>query len=426
MREDIHRGIPSTRNVKPEEGWQALRNMLAPPGSPLMGLLSLHRAFASDEFELAAPRLRMRVAAGPASIKRVLHEQADAYSSRLAGDPVTALFGQGLLVIDGPRHGAVKDVIVRSSTRGVLESRLRDTLPALDEALHRALGQGTISLPDMPRRMTWRALESVYFHHRLTPEEERAYLSDLTHLVHYIGPGWWLLLGKTPRLPKAYHRMRLRLSAMYDKALIRRDNAPIHALAQAYGDEETPFAVDQLMTLLVAGHDTATSLLSSLLILLAHRPDLQDALWGEIHGATGRERPEIRVLDRLPLLDAVVKETLRLYPPIHSGLRSEAESGDRVMVSYFLLHRHQELWPDADSFVPERWLSGLAPGAYTYLPFGAGPRYCPGATFARMEVKWMLARLLQHVSLQPTSRPPRIAMRAALEHRPTVIAVRRR
>ena len=418
--------LPSTRHLRARDGWNALQSILHRPGSPLMGLLALHRAFAQDEFELQAFGLRMRVAAGPASVKRVLYEQADRYASRLEGDPVTALFGQGLLVMDGERHAAVKDVIVQSSRRNELEERLRAALPALDEALHRALRRGALPLPDAPRRMTWRALEAVYFDHDLTAEEERTYLRDLTDLVHHIGPGLWLLHGRAPKLPAASDRMRRRLVVLYQRALTSAGGAPIHALARACGRDEMPFAVDQLMTLLVAGHDTATSLLCSLVILLAHRPELQDALREEIEGLAGRTQPDIRALDALPLLDAVVREALRLYPPIHSGLRAELGSGHRVMVSYFLLHRHQGIWPEADTFNPDRWQRGVTPGAYAYLPFGAGPRYCPGATFARLEVKWLLARLLQRASLHPVSRPPRIAMRAALEHRPTVIAVRHR
>ncbi|SIS73548.1 cytochrome P450 [Alicyclobacillus vulcanalis] len=426
MREHVHPAIPSTRHLDAKSGLRALTSMISHPGSPLMGLLALHRSLRADEFCLDAPRLHMRVAAGPAAVKRVLHDEAGAHRSRVEGDPVTRLFGDGLLVLDGPEHQRVKSLLLAASPRSALESRLQNSLTALDEAVQRAIAKGALWLPDAPRRITWRALEAVYFDHALTPAEERAHFDDLVQLVDYIGPGAWMLTGRTPRRPKAYTRMRARLCTVYREALERPGDAPIHALALRYGEAGASFAVDQLLTLLVAGHDTATSLLSSLLILLGQREEIQSALRNEVSAAAGDGLPDVRTVDELPLLDAVVKEALRLYPPIHSGLRAHVSSGERAMVSYFLLHRHQDFWPHPDAFVPERWRVSGPPGAYTYLPFGAGPRFCPGATFARLEVKWILARILQTVRVALPSRPPRIAMRAALEHRPTKIRVSRR
>jgi len=155
---------------------------------------------------------------------------------------------------------------------------------------------------------------------------------------------------------------------------------------------------DQILTLLIAGHDTSTALLAWTLYQLANHPDVQRQAQQEVDAVIGKEMPTSAHISQLTYVDSVIKETLRMYPPIHLGSRVAASQisfegftipkGSRVLYSQYLTHRQQEYWPDPDEFKPERFQAQPAHhSAYTYIPFGAGPRNCIGAVFAQVEAK---------------------------------------
>jgi cytochrome P450 len=134
----------------------------------------------------------------------------------------------------------------------------------------------------------------------------------------------------------------------------------------------------------------------------------------------------------LPLLEQVIKETLRLYPPIHVGNRQvhtdaqlqgyDVLAGTRVMVSIYLSHRHPAYWIEPGRFCPTRFdpEQTRQQPPLTYLPFGGGPRYCIGAAFAQVEARAVLARLLQTFEFELVSDKVRPHMGATLEPRPGV------
>jgi cytochrome P450 len=137
-------------------------------------------------------------------------------------------------------------------------------------------------------------------------------------------------------------------------------------------------------------------------------------------------------LEHLEFLEQVMFETLRLYPPIHTGMRFATDDvellgckvpkGSRLMVSIYLTHHMERYWPDAEKFDPQRFCPEHKKGRqpYTYMPFGGGPRNCIGAAFAQVEVKAVLARLLQTHEFQWDVRAVHPHMGATLEPRPGV------
>jgi len=153
-----------------------------------------------------------------------------------------------------------------------------------------------------------------------------------------------------------------------------------------------------------AGHETSSNALSWTLFVLTQHPrilaDLCDELQGKLHG----DAPTFEDLSELTLLDQVVKESLRLFPPApmnHRITARDSELGDyripagtEILASIYHTHRMPELYPDPLAFRPERW-QGFDPGPYAFNPFSAGPRMCIGATFALFEIKIVLALLLQ-------------------------------
>jgi cytochrome P450 len=169
---------------------------------------------------------------------------------------------------------------------------------------------------------------------------------------------------------------------------------------------------DELLTLLVAGHETTATALSWALYWLASRPEVQERLRQELLEARpGPEAPlEASSLLRLPYLQAVCNETLRIYPVamLTFPRRLEApltmaghhlDAGTVVMGCIYLAHRRAEVFADPERFDPERFLSGSF-GPTTFLPFGSGSRRCIGMAFAQLEMKVVLSALVQRFSLE--------------------------
>jgi cytochrome P450 len=189
---------------------------------------------------------------------------------------------------------------------------------------------------------------------------------------------------------------------------------------------------------LIAGHDTSTALLAWVLHLFSIHPTIMNQAQAEVDAVVGRGSISAARVEQLVYLDAVIKETLRLYPPIHIGNRIvsedttisgyELQAGARVMASIYLTHRDDRYWDSPQHFRPERFAPDAArPPAFTYVPFGGGPRSCIGATFAQIEAKVVLARILQQFDLKSAGRKVKAYMGATLEPHPGVfLAVHRR
>jgi cytochrome P450 len=195
---------------------------------------------------------------------------------------------------------------------------------------------------------------------------------------------------------------------------------------------------DQILTMLIAGHDTSTALLAWVLHIFSIHPEIMRQAQAEVDSVVGRGPISASQVERLVFLDAVIKETLRLYPPIHVGSRIvsedttvcgyELQAGARVMASIYLTHRDDRSWDSPQDFRPERFApDAQRPLAFTYVPFGGGPRSCIAATFAQIEAKVVLARILQQFDLKSAGRKVKPYMGATLEPHPGVfLTVHRR
>lgn len=163
---------------------------------------------------------------------------------------------------------------------------------------------------------------------------------------------------------------------------------------------------DEVMTLLIAGHETTANALSWLWVLLDRHPEEQERLRRELFATTGGRVPTIEELPRLTRLKAVIQETLRLYPPVwmfdRRALAPDTlgsvtiRKGDLVIFCPYAIHRLPDLWSDGELFRPERFEPGREEqkNKFAYLPFGAGPRICLGASFAMIEAQIIMGTLL--------------------------------
>jgi cytochrome P450 len=161
---------------------------------------------------------------------------------------------------------------------------------------------------------------------------------------------------------------------------------------------------DNLLTFIVAGHETTALTLSWALYLCAFDQAVQDRARKEAQSVLQGRTATAKDLESLPFIRMIVDETLRLYPPAGILSRTAQERdelcgrevlpGDTVMIPIYALHRNRLLWDDPDAFRPERFKDRKGIERYAYLPFGDGPRICIGASFAIQEAVIVLATLL--------------------------------
>ena len=165
--------------------------------------------------------------------------------------------------------------------------------------------------------------------------------------------------------------------------------------------------VDNLLTFLLAGHETTARALSWSLYLVARSPRWEKRILEEVREVAGNAPILPEHIERLAATTKVLKEAMRLYPPISSLTRVVARdlelggkqlaAGSLVILPMFVIHRHRRLWEDPDRFDPDRFTPEREATQlrYQYMPFGAGPRICIGASFSMIEAIAMLATFVR-------------------------------
>lgn len=404
----------------------------------MLAALEVIHAEMGDVFRLPLPGFSPVVLVGPEANRFVTVTGRDDLRWRFEGDPVTRLLKQGLLVTDGPFHDDLRHrmnpALHKQMLAGYIEKMWRNTDRILDSWTNR-------SAPDMlveMRRIALLILTDTLFRIDLYPQLHRLWPTILRTLA-YISPGLWLLWPGIPR-PGYARALREMDRFLYEIIAARRalPGAPddLLGLLAASPDMSADLIRDQLLTMLIAGHDTSTALLAWALYLLGSHPQAMWQAREEVDAVLGtaREAPSLEQLNRLDFLEKVINETLRLYPPIHIGNRIAARDlvyqgygipiGTRVVYSIYLTHRQEQYWPEPEKFNPQRFSPEQARQRphYTFVPFGAGPRNCIGFAFAQVEAKVVLARILQTFDLQLAPHAGRIHphMGATLEPRPGV------
>ncbi len=175
---------------------------------------------------------------------------------------------------------------------------------------------------------------------------------------------------------------------------------------------------DEVMTLFLAGHETTALALTWSLYLLGTHPDLADELTGALDGLLGDRDPDVTDLDRLLPVEQVLKEALRLFPPVYIFGRDAVRdtkvaghpvrAGHSIILTPWVLHRDQRFYPTPEIFDPSRWTAEFEKTLprHAYCPFGGGPRLCVGKSFAMTEMKIVLAILAHRFRLTLTNPTP--------------------
>lgn len=421
--------------AEPETGLKVLKGLIR-ERSLLTALEIMHQEV-GPAFQITLPGFQPAVLVGPESNRQILVSRRDAFRWRGPDDPVTKLLRHGVLVEDGERHDYLRAQMEPALHKSQVTGHI-DAMVAYTDRVAEAWADGaTVDMLVEMRRLALLIFMGTLLDVEFGPDMERLW-RPILRAIKYISPGLWIIWPEMPR--PGFARPLAQLDE-YLYTLIRERRQRVAGDGHAGGDLLTRLvgAVDmsddlirdQILTMLIAGHDTSTALLAWALHLLTHYPDVMVQARAEVERVIGDGDITLPHLDRLDYLDTVIKETLRLYPPIHVGNRFvvedttvagyELRAGTRVMASIYLSHRDERHWDAPLEFRPERFgPEGERVPPFTYIPFGGGPRVCIGATFAQIEAKAVLARLLQRYILTGTGRAVRPYMGATLEPHPGV------
>lgn len=358
----------------------------------------------------------------PDAIRHVLLNNYENYSRTPAGiRMLRPVLGDGLLIAEGHSWTFQRRTLAPAFTPRATANLVPHMTAVLDETLAK-LDERTsepIDLREVMQRMTLEIAGRTMFsfgmdRHGATLRNfvmeyaarlGRPYFLDMLLPVSWPSP---MDLARA-RFRKRWTEFVATLIAER-RAMGKKDGAPPHDLfdlmdaardpetGKGFSDEQL---VDEVATMILAGHETTATALFWALYLLALDPETQEEVASETRG---EHLDSIADIDRQKFTRAVIEETMRLYPPAFLVARAAREKdnaagveigkGDIIMIAPWLLHRHEKLWDQPNAFIPKRFMSTEAPDRFAYLPFGAGPRVCIGAPFAQAESVLALARLI--------------------------------
>lgn len=431
-----------------ETGLQVLKGLMKTRS--LLTALTIMQDKVGNAFQINLPGFKPVIMAGPEANRQIMITERHRFSWRSPSDPtlrsgqdpVTRLLRQGVLVVDGELHDELRSLMNPPLQRPNVLPHIGQMWRSTDQIAEAWKdGESRDMLVEM-RKIALLILVGSLFSIDFTADMQRMW-QPIMHLLAYISPGLWILWPDMPR-PKYRGAIEEMDTFLYQMIRSRREQTRDDRSANTPGDLldgliaaglSDDLIRDQLLTMLIAGHDTSTALLAWVLFLLGSHPQWMAQVKQEVEAVltTASEPPTAEQLNQLHITDQVIKETLRIYPPIHVGNRFAIEdlnlqgykvpAGTRVMDSIYLTHRDKTYWPDPEQFCPERFERSQEHNRppLAYVPFGGGPRNCIGAAFAQIESKVVLARLLQCFDFQLLNKHEiHPHMGATLEPRPGV------
>jgi cytochrome P450 len=431
-----------------------------PKGHPILGMLPEFRGdrlgflvrTARQYGGVARFGLRRRsvfLVTDPAAVKRVLQDNADNYGRKTRSlAALRETIGDGLLTTTGPAWWRNRRLMQPAFHKQRLGGFAGTIAEAAEDFAARAARLGAAGppfdlVPELAR-LTLRILGRCLFDRELTDEADAvggAVQVVLHHTIEKLGsliplPG----LVPTPknlrfrRALRALDRVVLSLIEERRRGAGAAERGDLLTMLVSARDEETGEGLgdrqlrDEVMTLLLAGHETTAMALSWTFYLLSLHPGVRRRLEDELAAALAGRAPALDDLPRLPYTRMVIEEAMRLYPPAWVITRSATgadelggfaiPAGDMVLLSPYVTHHDPSLWEDPEGFDPERFAPGAEGGRprYAYYPFGGGPHLCIGAGFAMMEATIVLATVAQRLRLdleagRPVAIEPLVTLR---------------
>jgi cytochrome P450 len=370
----------------------------------------------------------------PDYIKHVLQENNRNYSKDVISNQLLkAVLGTGLLTNDGEswllRRRLVQPAFHRQRIAGLCDLMASAATAMLDRWETRPGSRAELDVASEMMGLTLRIVGLALFGTDMNGEVETVGRSFTTILNFMTGAMYqpFVMLPGVPAQGKRQFRAACReLDQVVYRIIAERHRSGgerddlISMLLHAR-DEETGESMndrqlhDEIITLLLAGHETTAVALTWTWYLLSMHPSVERRLHDELHTVLAERTPTANDLPHLTYTRMVIEEAMRLYPPVWSILRRavadddigpyHVPAGTSIFISPYAVHRHANFWEDPEAFDPERFTPERSTGRphFAYVPFGGGPRQCIGNTFAMTEAQLILATIAQRYRLRPVN-----------------------
>jgi cytochrome P450 len=381
----------------------------------------------------------------PDLVRDVLVTNQDHFHKGRALQRSKRLLGEGLLTSEGGHHRRQRRLAQPAFHKKRIES-YGDVMVAY--ASRQAAGWRDGASVDIARemmRLTLAIVGKTLFNADVESDADdiAGALTEIMELFNMLMLPYSEYLEKLP-LPQTrrFNRARAKLDAIIYRIVeerrdAREDAGDLLSMLLQARDEETDGSGmsdqqirDEVMTLILAGHETTANALSWTWYLLAQNPEVEEKLHAELDEVLerGRRLPTVEDLPRLRYTEMVLSESMRLYPPAWVVGRLAVKdyevrgyvvpAGSLVLVSQYVMHRDARFFRESERFEPARWTPEARESrpAYSYFPFGGGARRCVGEGFAWMEGVLLVATIASHwrMRLDPAHRVetyPRITLR---------------
>jgi cytochrome P450 len=391
-------------------------------------------AFTEDYFAGSMFGRQRLLLNSPEAIRRVLVDNTAHYGrydavSRL----LDSMLGEGLVLSHGSEWRRQRHAISPALTPRAMPMLASQVAAITDDAIARLAGPASGTPVDLMAEIQLVGLEVAA--RSIFSIDVRPYVDRLRQLLESFGAQFSrldvfdLMLPAFPSLRDLRRKKwRTKWIALIDEIIAARSQSSerdtprdLFEILRAARDLQTGAAFsheqirDQLGTLLVTGHAPTAITISWCLYLLAAAPAEQERVFEEVRDISLEPESAAAAVAQLSRTQAVVNETMRLYPPA-SQIARKALRRDRigdvniargalVIVAPWVLHRHRRLWQNPDAFDPSRFLN-VAPPRFTFLPFGAGPRVCVGAYLALTEAALVIAKLVKRFQIELADQTP--------------------
>jgi cytochrome P450 len=367
------------------------------------------------------------VVSSPALIQEVLVDKADyfrkSYGLSVFAEPV---LGDGLLRLEHDAHRKRRRMLAPTFMPRRIAGYAQEMIARAERSAERMQRAGRVDIAGESMRLTLEIVGKTLFDAEVADDADEVGAA-LTQAMTCMVDAFTSTLPLPPKFPTPtnlrLHRTVRRLDRIVYRMIDERrasgaDRGDLLSVLLAARDQDDGSALsdrevrDESMTLFLAGHETTANALAWTLYLLAKHPAVRAQLEDEIDRELSRAGRESVDPARLPFALQVVKEALRIFPPVYTfGRQAEREltlgdyhlaRGQVVLLNVIGLHRRQDLYPDPERFMPERFTPEREKELprQAFIPFGGGPRICIGNHFALMELQLVLATWLSKLRFE--------------------------
>lgn len=354
----------------------------------------------------------------PEHIKQVLVDQADAFEKAPLNQALLEpIFGEGLLTSHGQRWALQRAAAAPAFKRAAIQAlaqRMTSAAAHISDKLDEHAGASPVEVLPFMAEATFHVIASLLFGAMDSPEP---YPEMAIRLTAYLDGA---ATPDAPEVQVAIDWLKAYASSAVEQQLAAKDpNPSLLSILLTAVERELDLSLsmkevsDNIVTFILAGHETTGVALTWALFCLAKAPSVQEQVLAEVRDVCGDEPVRLEHVPKLGLIHRVIQETLRLYPPIASlsrlALRDvdigdvSVSAGDVADILIYPMHRNRQIWAEPAHFDPDRFLEDRISQRhkFAFLPFGAGPRICIGSQMAYMEQAVFLATFIRRFVFAP-------------------------